>query len=113
MNIISLHQRSASKNLVYVHNHVRFMATNRQEAEVISRLRATGLVVDIGTFKWDEVNIAKMKETKITLSEAVPISEVASLQNVHVNEPQTEVSKEDLENKEMCKNDTHELETGV
>lgn len=89
------------------------MATNRQEAEVISRLRATGLVVDIGTFKWDKDNIAKMKMTKITLSEAVPISKVASLQNVHVNEPQTEVTKEYLEDKETCIIDIHELETGV
>lgn len=94
---------------------MRFVATNRQEAEIISKLRATGLVIDIEPFKWDEVHIAKMKETTITLSdlEAVPISEVASLQNVSVNESKTETSKEDCENKETCKTDTHKFKTGV
>ena len=52
-----------------MHNHVRFTATNQQEVELISRLHATGLAVEVGTFKWDEAHIARMKESHIAPDE--------------------------------------------
>ena len=54
---------SESHDVTYVHNHVRFTATNKQEVELISRLHATGLAVEVGTFNLDKVHIAKMKES--------------------------------------------------
>ena len=40
------------------------MATNQQEVTLISKLCATGLVMDVETLKWDEHHIAKMKESR-------------------------------------------------
>lgn len=39
------------------------MATNQQEVTLVSKLYATGLVLDIETLKWDEHHIAQMKES--------------------------------------------------
>lgn len=39
------------------------MATNQQKGTLISKLCATGLVMDVETLKWDEHHIAKMKES--------------------------------------------------
>ena len=50
-----------------MHNHVRFTATNQQEVDVISKLYATGLVIDVATFKWDDVHITRMKDAHIQL----------------------------------------------
>ena len=38
---------------MYVHNHVRFIATDQQEQEIIRKLYATGMVVDVKRFNWD------------------------------------------------------------
>ena len=65
INIVSLSQESVSRDVRYVHNHVRFVATNQQEDTLISKLYATGLVMDVETLAWDEQHIAKMKESHI------------------------------------------------
>lgn len=50
MNIVSLQQESVSHNVEYIRNCVRFVATNHQEADLISKLHATGLAVDAESF---------------------------------------------------------------
>ena len=52
-----------SRDVRYVHNHIRFEATNQQEVTLISELYATGLVMEVDTLAWDEHHIAKMKES--------------------------------------------------
>ena len=39
------------------------MASNQQEDTLISKLYATGLVMDVETLAWDEQHIAIMKES--------------------------------------------------
>ena len=63
INIISLSQESVSRDVRYVHNHIKFEATNQQEVALISKLYATGLVMDVETLPWDDHHIAKMKES--------------------------------------------------
>lgn len=50
INIVSLHQKSVSHEVNYIHNHVEFIATNDQESELISKLHATGVVVEVKPF---------------------------------------------------------------
>ena len=41
------------------------MATNQQQVALIPKLCATGLVLDVEMFPWDEHSIARMKESPI------------------------------------------------
>ena len=58
-------QENEFHNVHYGHIHIRFVATNQQEMTLISKLYATGVVMDVETFSWDKHHIAisQMKES--------------------------------------------------
>ena len=65
LNIANLHQEDSllSLNFVYVYNRVRFIATDQQEREIIRKLYATGLVVDVERCVSDANNPHKMTDS--------------------------------------------------
>lgn len=54
LSVANLTQEDEPHDVVYVHNHVRFLATDEQEAEVIRKLYTTGFVVSVHRFEWNE-----------------------------------------------------------
>ena len=65
---------SVSRNVQYVHNHIRFVTTNELEGKVVSELYATGLVMDVKTFVLDDhYKVPDVKTTESHTHEHIAI----------------------------------------